>query len=367
MYTTARVLSLRSGASPILSHGVRVYTGIHYCAMCTACMRGSRYVCCKPVRIPVTRLVPQLHLPIMSAAVPCDITLKRIVCVQVPGQRPWHIDTTMICGGVEMVVLKHRDNGFCSFIGGTVKQFRSKDFPFLKEIVHKRTQATAEALNPATNNPFENVQPTIAAKRKARSAAKARAGRREMPECVDISFPMLELPDGTHVGPISVKVQASLNARDAPAVQLDVRVLQYIRAAMQLASELEDSEPPAKALQVRGSNVRWRESRKCWIASRQNKRFRTFKPETTECEVSLKESFDKAQTCVNCDDCFGASGNDEGSAHDDDDLCGDADISQSMGVNGTDTSQLLCSSSFADDSTSVLDHEFNDSLSTETA
>ena len=228
----------------------------------------------------------------MSVHAPCEITLKRVVSVEVPCQKPWHLDNVTTIGDKEFVVLKHRDCGLRRFVSGKASEFQ-KDLTFLKDIVRKRTEATAAALAPQAATPFGDVELTPSAKKKARRVAQTKVDRGEMPEWVEVACDRLELPCGMHVGPISIKVKASLNAREAPAVELEPMVLQYIKAAM-LLSEDAETYTEMKTLQVRGDFVRWRTTRKCWVGSRKNAKFKHFKPDDVDDPVSIKCAHEKA-------------------------------------------------------------------------
>lgn len=84
----------------------------------------------------------------MAGQLPCDITLKRVVSVECPGQKtPWIIDTVESVDGLEFIAMKLRCSGFCRFIAGAYKDFKFKDQSFLQELISLRTQATIDAMD----------------------------------------------------------------------------------------------------------------------------------------------------------------------------------------------------------------------------
>ena len=84
----------------------------------------------------------------MAGQLPCDITLKRVVSVECPGQKtPWIIDTVESVDGFEFIAMKQRCSGFCRFIAGAYKDFKRNDYSFLQELILPRTQATIDAMD----------------------------------------------------------------------------------------------------------------------------------------------------------------------------------------------------------------------------
>ena len=120
------------------------------------CARISIYVCghvqCEGAQAGCgagVHILRALQQSAMANTVPCDITIKRVVSVECPGQKtPWIIDTMEAIDGVEFVALKLRCSAFCRFIAGTFKDFKFKNQSFLQELISLRTQATIDAMEP---------------------------------------------------------------------------------------------------------------------------------------------------------------------------------------------------------------------------
>ena len=84
----------------------------------------------------------------MAGQLPCDITLKRVVSAECPGQKaPWIIDTVESVDGLEFIARTLRCSGFCRFIAGAYKDFQFKDQSFLQELISLRTRATIDAMD----------------------------------------------------------------------------------------------------------------------------------------------------------------------------------------------------------------------------
>ena len=84
----------------------------------------------------------------MAGQLPCDITLKRVVSVECPGQKtPWIIDAVESVDGLEFIAMKLRCNGFCRFIAGAYTDFKFKDQSFLQEPIALMTQAAIDAMD----------------------------------------------------------------------------------------------------------------------------------------------------------------------------------------------------------------------------
>ena len=235
----------------------------------------------------------------------CDVSVKRVLCIATQGQKyPWHVENTTTVMGLEFVHLKLRDSGFCRFLGGSsfrsFKANESKQFgAFIRQLSMQRSAATAEAMGMTSTQatPLGEVQLTGAAKKRMRADVKTKAAEGGMPEVVSIPCRRVELRDGTVSGPITIKAIASLDVRDAPAVEIDGAVLQYIRTSMiaSLEQVAEDENCVAKAIQSRGDCVRWRQSRKSWVAVRPVcKKMKAFKPEQAESPSAMKEAYDVA-------------------------------------------------------------------------
>ena len=234
-----------------------------------------------------------------------EVSVKRVLCISTEGQKyPWHVENTSTVMGVEFVPLKLRDSGFCRFLCGSsfrsFKKDETKHFgAFIRQLSMQRSAATAAAMGMTATltTPLGEVELTSRAKKRMRADVKSKAADGGMPEVVTIECERVELLDGTVSGPITIKAIASLDVRDAPAVEIDCAVLRHIRTAMVAALEQdnEDENCIARAIQSRGDCVRWRQSRKSWVAVRPGcNKMKAFKPEHIESHSAMKEAYDMA-------------------------------------------------------------------------
>ena len=257
-------------------------------------------------------ICPALLLFAMAGQLPCDITLKRVVSVECPGQKsPWIIDTMESLDGIEFVALKLRCTGFCRFIAGAFKDFKWKDQSFLQELAALRTHATIDAMEQKELSPFGEVEPTPAAKKKARKNARSKAAAGDMPSYVDIKCKQIDLADGSHVGPLTFKIKASLNVREAPSVELDPHVLHYVKHALLASEGSSEKESPANVIMQRTQHVHWREARGCWTAQK-GARFKSFKPEDINDSISVETAHTKAARWASSEHCDDDYGDDDG-------------------------------------------------------
>ena len=184
----------------------------------------------------------------MAGAVPCDVSLKRVVSIVSPEQKyPWVLDNIECIDGIEFVALKQRCTGFCRFVSGAIRDFQRDGASYLQSLVTLRTQATIASLGDPDPSPFGDVEQTSAAIRKARKVAKTKAANGHMPSHVEVTCPRVGMQDGRHVGPMSFKMEASIDPRDAPTVELEPYVLHYIKYAM-LAFECSNDNRDLRSL-----------------------------------------------------------------------------------------------------------------------
>ena len=159
-----------------------------------------------------------------------------------------------------------------------------------------------DACPPPPCTPFGEIEPTPAAKKKARKNAVSKAASGDMPSYVDIQCRQVNLADGSHVAPLTFKIKASLNVREAPSVELDPNVLHYIKYAMQASDGSIEKETPAKAVAQRTPHVQWRAARNCWTAKHGSK-FKTFKPDDITDPISIEVAHGKAARWASGEDC----------------------------------------------------------------
>ena len=232
-------------------------------------------------------------LPIaMALPAQCDIVFKRTVTVELPKGSPWALDALETIDGTEFAVLKHRDIGFCRFVAGSYSAFRNNSYSFLSDLMKERTDATVAACSGEDASPFDSVEATPAARKRARKNAKEKVHSGELPPFVTLTLPRITLPSGEYIGPITMKIKSSLDIRDSPTVELRADILHYIREAMLLSQATTEKETtPTQSLR---DKIRWRPSRKCWVAERDGQ-FKSFRPDDRECDVSVQAAGDRAR------------------------------------------------------------------------
>ena len=229
----------------------------------------------------------------------CDVTVKRCVSIEVPGQKPWLIDQTEVIDGIEYVAIRVRDTGYKRFMAGTYKKGREVAMTeFMRTLAKLRAEASIKSAGgDATAEMFADVEPTPAAKKKARKLAKLQGSIGTLPLAVQITCPALDLPDGSTIPQISFMVKSSVDIRDSPVVELTARVLHYIKVAINVS---DDCEKPMREPCAAGT--RWRKDRQCWLARRPGGASKCFKP-TSGCELAVAETRDEALRWQEGGDC----------------------------------------------------------------
>lgn len=173
---------------------------------------------------------------------------------------PWVVNNSFVTNvdGVEMVALSKTDTGFSRFVSGSTTGIGS--MTFLEELRKMRTQASFEANNDGLFN-------TMHMNPKAKKAQKEQLKNAGMPNMVQVTLPAMEdFPS------MKVKVQSNLEIRENVWVELKVDVLNHIAACMR--DSVQDE--PASRVRV-GRGVRWSSQRNGFIATRANKRMKTFR------------------------------------------------------------------------------------------
>jgi hypothetical protein len=236
----------------------------------------------------------------MAFPAACPVTLKRCVTVEFAGQNKWIIESTELINGVEFVPLKIKGSGFGRFVTGSIKKMRdTSGMTFLTDLQKLRLQATIDACNkPDAAALFDDMPASVQARKKARSDAKVKMELGNAPAIVVVTCPAIDLPGGTRLGPVRMKVKSSLDLRDVPVVELDAHTLYYVKMAM-VQSECQDSAPHEPT----SDNVRWRSDRQAWVATRDGK-FKHFKPTDASDPDSKAEARQNAvRWAVSMDDC----------------------------------------------------------------
>ena len=227
------------------------------------------------------------------------VVIKRVVTIECGDncRSPWLIDNLENIEGREFLKLAHKDIGFCRFVAGN--KFRKiGNMQFLHDLQRRRSQATMDACAtvPAiAQSLFDDVTPTVAAKKKARKDAKSRAALGALPSTVVLEMPSITTIDDHPVPATTLRVKSSIDVRDAVMVELDPHMIYYIKHAM-LSSFTDDG---VKYDRGPADGVRWRSDRTCWLARRQNEAdperviTKSFKPKDDD-PISIQEAADDA-------------------------------------------------------------------------
>ena len=227
-----------------------------------------------------------------------SVVIKRVVAIECDDGMPdWTVKHLEVIEGREYVKLSCGCTGFQRFVGGKLYRSEMKvaQMPFLKDLAHLRTQATLSAMIASDDTPqpmFDEVAPmTPAAKKKARLDARLGLKVGTLPPIVSIELPAFDTASGEHIDAITVRVQASVDARAEILLELDGRMLYYLKQAMRASVKERVVE------RKRADGARWRSDRKCWTSRRQqdgDRKYKTFRPSDPCDPVSVQEAAVKA-------------------------------------------------------------------------
>ena len=237
-----------------------------------------------------------------------EVTVTQIWVIEGGSEKrtPWRVKDYETIAGEHFVPLCKRDTGLCRFVTGKKEELRH--CTWLEELKLKTVRASLDDLTPETGpSLFETAQPKKQWARRKELEKIKHAIDADDPGFVTIALPAVSF-EGQTAPDMSFKVKRSLDCKMTVLVELKAEVLRYIRIAM-----LDSYQRHARKRQRAEHDgirhkIRWCNSRRGFIARRQDQKLKMFKPNKG---TSVHDAKDKAISWADGDNKSGDESDDK--------------------------------------------------------